>query len=63
MQAKAAEYRDFGIEKIWIIDPTARMVYRYTGAALDELKTGELQVASTPIRIVISEMFGELDSI
>jgi Uma2 family endonuclease len=63
MQAKAAEYRDFGIENIWIIDPAARMVYRYTGAALDEMKTGELQVGGTPIRIVISEMFGELDSI
>jgi Uma2 family endonuclease len=63
MQAKAAEYRDFGIENIWIIDPAARLVYRYTGAALDEVKAGELQVSETPIRIDVREMFAELDRI
>ena len=28
MRAKAAEYRDFGIENIWIVDPEARVVHR-----------------------------------
>jgi len=61
MQAKAAEYRLFGVEHIWIIDPEPRIAYRYTGSALEELQSGELAVPGTPIRVVLSEMFAELD--
>ena len=61
MQGKAAEYRSFGVEHIWIIDPEPRIAYRYTGSALEEVRTGELSVAGTPIRVVLSEMFAELD--
>jgi Uma2 family endonuclease len=61
MQAKAAEYRAFGVEHIWIIDPESRIVYRYSGFALEEVRTGELAVSGTPIRVVLSEMFAELD--
>ena len=61
MQAKAAEYRQFGIEHIWIIDPEPRIAYRYAGAGLEEVRTGELVVQETPIRVVLSEMFAELD--
>jgi Uma2 family endonuclease len=61
MQEKAAEYRQFGIEYIWIIDPEPRIVYRYTGSSLEEVNSGELTVPGTPIRVVLSEMFAELD--
>ena len=61
MRTKAAEYREFGVEHIWIIDPEARVVHRYTGAGLEEVKTGELVVAGTAIRVVLAEMFAELD--
>jgi len=61
MQAKAAEYRRFGVENIWIINPEPRIAYRYTGAGLEEVRTGELTVPETPIRVVLSEMFAELD--
>jgi Uma2 family endonuclease len=61
MQEKAAEYRGFGIEHIWIVDPMQRMAYRYTGAALEEVRGGELSVPGTPIRVALSEMFAELD--
>jgi Uma2 family endonuclease len=61
MQSKAAEYRMFGVEHIWIIDPEPRLAYRYAGAALEEVLTGELTVPGTPIRVVLSEMFAELD--
>ena len=61
MQAKAAEYRLFGVEHIWIIDPEPRIAYRYTGSSLEEVQSGELTVPETPIRIVLSEMFAELD--
>jgi Uma2 family endonuclease len=61
MREKAAEYRSFGIDNIWIIDPGPRIAYRYAGAALEEVRTGELVVPATPIRVVLSEMFAELD--
>lgn len=61
MQEKAAEYRQFGIEYIWIIDPEPRIAYRYTGSSLEEERSGELTVPGTPIRVVLSEMFAELD--
>jgi Uma2 family endonuclease len=61
MRAKAAEYRDFGVENIWIIDPEPRIAYRYADGALEEVRTGELTVDGTPIRVVLSEMFAELD--
>ncbi len=61
MRAKAAEYRGFGVEHIWIIDPEPRLVYRYTGTGLEEAKAGDLTVPGTPIRVVLNEMFAELD--
>lgn len=61
MQEKAAEYRTFGVENIWIIDPEPRLAYRYAENALQEVKEGELAVGGTPIRVALSEMFAELD--
>ncbi len=63
MRAKAAEYLQFGIENIWIIDPEPRIAYRYAEAAFEEVRSGELTVPGTPIRVVLSEMFAELDRV
>ena len=61
MRAKAEEYRQFGIENIWIIDPEPRIAWRYTGDALEQVTTGELLVSDIAIRVGLSEMFAELD--
>ena len=61
MRAKSVEYRQFGIDNIWIIDPEARIAYSYTEGGLEEVHTGELTVSGTPIRIELNEMFAELD--
>lgn len=63
MQAKAAEYRQFGIENVWIIDPEPRIAYLYSGFALDEVRGGELTVSGTSIRVSLDEMFAELDRV
>jgi Uma2 family endonuclease len=61
IRKKAQEYRLFGVENIWIVDPEKRIAYRYAETDLEEVRTGELTVPGTPIRVVLSEMFAELD--
>jgi Uma2 family endonuclease len=61
MHAKAAEYRQFGVENVWVIDPEPRIAYHLGETDLEEVRTGELTVPGTPIRVVLSEMFAELD--
>ena len=61
--AKAAEYLAFGIEHVWVIDPNARVGYRGTEAGLELARSGELAIAGTPIRIVLEELFAELDRV
>lgn len=60
---KAAEYCQFGIEHIWVIDSQARVAYRGTPAALERVSSGELAVPGTPIRIHIADLFEKLDRI
>ena len=60
---KAAEYIQFGIEHVWVIDPQARVAYRGTATALDRIPSGELAVPGTPILIRIAELFEKLDRI
>jgi Uma2 family endonuclease len=60
---KAAQYWAFGIENIWVVDPEKRIAYRHTGSALERVQSGELAVSGTPVRVVLSEMFAELDRI
>jgi Uma2 family endonuclease len=59
--AKAVEYLEFGIEHVWIIDPTARVGYRGTADGLELARSGELAISETPIRIVLADLFAELD--
>jgi Uma2 family endonuclease len=61
--AKAAEYLAFGIEHVWIVDPTARVGYRGTGNGLELARSGELAIPETPIRIVLADLFAELDRV
>ena len=61
--AKAAEYLAFGIENVWVIDPAARVGYRGTANGLELARSGELAIAETPIRIVLADLFAELDRV
>jgi Uma2 family endonuclease len=59
--AKAAEYLDFGVEYVWVIDPSARVAYKGTSAGLELVRTGELTVPGTLILVSISELFEKLE--
>ncbi len=60
---KSAEYLAFGIEHVWVVDPYARVGYRGTPQGLELVRTGELSIPGSPIRIVFEELFAELDRI
>jgi Uma2 family endonuclease len=60
---KAAEYLQFGIENIWVIDPNARVAYRGTAGGLELVPGGVFAVPGTPIRVSVSELFERLDLI
>jgi Uma2 family endonuclease len=59
--AKAAEYLEFGIEHVWVIDPTARVTYRGSSSGLERVPSGVLSVPETPISIRIADLFEKLD--
>jgi len=61
--AKTAEYLQFGVEQVWVIDPHARVAYRGTSTGLELVPGGELTVPETPILVRISELFEKLDRI
>jgi Uma2 family endonuclease len=59
--AKAVEYLEFGIEHVWVIDPSARVAYRGTPSGLQLVPAGELSIPGMPILVRISELFEKLD--
>jgi Uma2 family endonuclease len=61
MTERTDDYLDLGIEHIWIVDPARRMVYRVTKAGYELTPSREITVPGTPIRVVLSELFAELD--
>jgi Uma2 family endonuclease len=60
---KIAEYFAFGIQHVWVIDPYARVGYRGTADGLELARSGELTIPETPIRIVLADLFAELDKV
>ncbi len=60
---KAAEYREFGIEHVWVIDPIARVAYRGATSGLERVANGELSVPGGPILVQVAELFEKLDRI
>jgi Uma2 family endonuclease len=63
MSERTDEYLDFGIENIWILDPQRRQAYRVTRAGFELATSDELAVSETPIRVVLSDLFAELDKV
>jgi len=60
---KVAEYLQFGIEHVWVIDPHARVAYRGAAAGLERVAGGELTVPGSPILVRAAELFEKLDRI
>ena len=61
MQTKIDDYIEFGVEHVWVIDPETRKAWTADRTGLHLVQDGEFSVPGTPIRVVLSEMFAELD--
>jgi Uma2 family endonuclease len=59
--AKATEYRDFGVENVWVIDPRRHRVFAATAGELREIEDGLFEVKGTPICVQAGELFAKLD--
>jgi Uma2 family endonuclease len=60
-QDRIDDYLNFGVENIWIFDPERRAAWTATSTGLHLAQNGELTVPGTPIRVVLGEIFAELD--
>lgn len=63
LQEKVDEYLAFGTEHIWIFDPRRREAWRADGSGFHLVEEGELMVSGTLIRVVLAEVFAELDRV
>src|ERR1700756_2178507 len=61
IQEKVDDYLEFGVEHVWIIDPETRRAWTADGSGLHLVQNDKLAVPDTPIRVVLSEVFAELD--
>jgi Uma2 family endonuclease len=58
---KLDDYLAFGVENIWVLDPERRVARTALNGELHIVRSGELTVPETPIRVVLSDLFAELD--
>jgi Uma2 family endonuclease len=61
IRQRADDYLNFGTEHVWVIEPELRKAYVFTKKAMQEPEDGILAIPGTPIRVVLSELFAELD--
>lgn len=50
-----------GVEHIWLIDPISRHAWIGTTDSMHKPENAEFTVPGTPIRILLADVFAELD--
>ena len=61
VQERVADYARMGVENIWVLDPLSRHAWVAKGDGSLTAVEQEFSVAGTPIRIVLADVFAELD--
>ena len=59
-QERTRDYREMGVETIWIIDPKTRSGRMCSGA--EWVESSRLEVKDTPLYISLPDLFGQLTS-
>ncbi|MGB8887173.1 MAG: Uma2 family endonuclease [Candidatus Korobacteraceae bacterium] len=60
MRERVDDYLNFGVQHVWILDPATRRAYVCSHTGFQEPESGVLSVPGTPIQLVLSELFGQL---
>jgi Uma2 family endonuclease len=60
MEERIADYLNFGIPDVWVLDPGSRRAWSITLEGRREF-TAHLKVADSPVAIPLEELFRELD--
>ncbi len=61
MQDRVDDYRAFGVPNIWVLDPVKRRAYVCTAGDFREPEGEILEIARSPIRIALPDLFSDLD--
>ena len=61
MQERVDDYRAFGVPNIWVLDPVKLRAYVCQHGDFREPDGAILEVADTPIWILLRELFADLD--
>jgi Uma2 family endonuclease len=61
IRERVDDYLKFGVPNVWILDPVLRKAYVCTQSVFQEPEGGIIQVAGSPIRLPLAEIFAELD--
>jgi Uma2 family endonuclease len=61
IQDRVDDYRAFGIQNIWVLDPVKRRAYVCTHGDFREPQNETLEIPQSPIRIPLRDLFSELD--
>lgn len=61
MRERVDDYLNFGVRHVWIVDPASKRAYVCTSTAFQEPEYGVLVVPDTPIRLVLRELFDQVE--
>jgi Uma2 family endonuclease len=61
MRERVDDYLNFGVRHVWILDPGSKRAYVCTPTAFQEPEHGVLVVPDTPIRLVLRELFDQVE--
>ena len=61
LQEKVDEFLEMGVAHIWVVDPWLRIGYIASASGFVHPADGIFTIPGTPIRLVLSEIFAELD--
>ncbi len=61
IRERVDDYRRMGVEHVWVVDPVGRHAYVASERGFEQPESGEFTVPGTAIRIVLAEVFAELD--
>jgi len=62
MRERVDDYLRFGVKHVWILDPATKRAYVCTPTSFQEPEVGVLAVAESKVRIVLSEIFSQLNT-